>query len=72
MQTAPGPDGLLRCGWCLSTPDYVAYHDEDWGYPVTGDRALFEKLTLEAFQSGLSWRTILQKRDNFRAAFAGF
>ncbi|WP_417626615.1 DNA-3-methyladenine glycosylase I [Pararhodobacter aggregans] len=72
MRTEPGPDGQPRCWWCLSTPEYVAYHDDDWGYPVADDRRLFEKLTLEAFQSGLSWRTILEKRDGFRAAFAGF
>ena len=68
----PGPDGKLRCPWGLSTPDYVAYHDEEWGRPVHGDQAIFERLCLEAFQSGLSWLTILRKRDNFRKAFAGF
>jgi DNA-3-methyladenine glycosylase I len=68
----PGPDGLLRCPWALSTDDYVSYHDEEWGRPVRGDRALFERLTLEAFQSGLSWITILRKREAFREAFAGF
>ena len=67
-----GPDGKLRCPWALSTDDYVAYHDEEWGRPVRDDRGLFEKLCLEAFQSGLSWLTILRKRENFRAAFAGF
>lgn len=72
MRTEPGPDGIRRCAWCLSTPDYIAYHDSDWGYPVGDDRQLFERLTLEAFQSGLSWRTILEKRAGFRAAFAGF
>lgn len=72
MRTEPGPDGQPRCGWCLSTPDYIAYHDSDWGIPVADDRQLFEKLTLEGFQSGLSWRTILEKRDGFRSAFAGF
>ena len=72
MHTEPGPDGRHRCWWCLSTPQYIAYHDDDWGYPVGEDQRLFEKLTLEAFQSGLSWRTILEKRDTFRAAFAGF
>ncbi len=61
-----------RCGWATSTPDYVAYHDEEWGVPVRGDDALFERLCLEAFQSGLSWITILRKRPAFRAAFAGF
>ncbi|MGB1025223.1 MAG: DNA-3-methyladenine glycosylase I, partial [Rhodospirillaceae bacterium] len=68
----PGPDGKARCSWCLSTPDYIAYHDDEWGYPVTDDVRLFEKLCLESFQSGLSWRTILTKRENFRAAFLGF
>jgi DNA-3-methyladenine glycosylase I len=61
-----------RCWWGASTPDYVAYHDEEWGRPVHDSRALYEKLSLEAFQSGLSWLTILRKRENFRAAFAGF
>ena len=61
-----------RCDWGDSTPDYVEYHDTEWGVPVRGDNALFERLTLEGFQSGLSWLTILRKRENFRAAFAGF
>ncbi|MEI4270600.1 DNA-3-methyladenine glycosylase I [Klenkia sp. LSe6-5] len=61
-----------RCAWATSTPDYVAYHDEEWGVPLRGDDALFERLCLEAFQSGLSWITILRKRPAFRAAFAGF
>jgi DNA-3-methyladenine glycosylase I len=67
-------DGLVdgRCWWGASAPEYVAYHDEEWGRPVREDRALFEKLSLEAFQSGLSWLTILRKREAFRAAFAGF
>ncbi len=65
-------DGRRRCPWALSAPEYVAYHDEEWGRPVRGDRALYERLTLEAFQSGLSWITILRKREAFRAAFAGF
>jgi DNA-3-methyladenine glycosylase I len=69
---ADGPDGRPRCWWGLSAPDYVAYHDEEWGRPVTDDRGIYEKLTLEAFQSGLSWLTILRKRENFRAAFDGF
>jgi DNA-3-methyladenine glycosylase I len=69
---APGPDGALRCWWGASTPDYVAYHDEEWGRPVRDDRGLYERLCLEAFQSGLSWLTILRKREGFRAAFAGF
>ena len=68
----PGPDGALRCPWALSAPEYLAYHDEEWGRPVRGDAAIFERLCLEAFQSGLSWLTILRKRENFRAAFAGF
>ncbi|MFD3932881.1 DNA-3-methyladenine glycosylase I [Streptomyces sp. NPDC058614] len=67
-----GPDGALRCPWALSTEDYVAYHDEEWGRPVHGDDALYERLCLEAFQSGLSWITILRRREGFRAAFAGF
>lgn len=69
---APGPDGQHRCSWCLSTTQYIAYHDAEWGFPVADDRRLFEKLSLEAFQSGLSWRTILEKRDGFRAAFDRF
>ena len=72
MTTAPGPDGLPRCAWCGATPAYTDYHDTEWGFPVADDRRLFEKLCLEGFQSGLSWRTILTKRENFRAAFAGF
>jgi len=67
-----GDDGLARCPWGASTPDYARYHDEEWGRPVHGDDRLFERLTLEAFQSGLSWITILRKRENFRTAFAGF
>jgi DNA-3-methyladenine glycosylase I len=67
-----GPDGKLRCPWGLSAPEYVAYHDDEWGRPVHGDQAIFERLCLEAFQSGLSWLTILRKRENFRKAFAGF
>jgi len=67
-----GPDGRLRCPWGLSAPEYVAYHDTEWGRPVRGDQAIYERLCLEAFQSGLSWLTILRKRENFRAAFAGF
>jgi len=68
----PGPDGRLRCPWGVSAPEYVAYHDDEWGRPLHGDRAIFERLCLEAFQSGLSWLTILRKRENFRAAFARF
>jgi DNA-3-methyladenine glycosylase I len=71
-ETFKGADGRLRCAWCAATPEYVAYHDEDWGYPVDDDHRLFEKLCLEGFQSGLSWRTILSKRENFRAAFHDF
>ncbi len=66
------PDGLPRCNWCLATPLYVSYHDNEWGFPVGQDQRLFEKLCLEGFQSGLSWLTILNKRENFRAGFAGF
>jgi DNA-3-methyladenine glycosylase I len=66
------PDGHPRCHWCSATAEYLAYHDEEWGQPVADDRRLFEKLCLEGFQSGLSWRTILAKRENFRAAFQGF
>ena len=71
-KTLPGPDGRPRCRWCVGTPDYLAYHDTEWGFPVADDHRLFEKLCLEGFQSGLSWRTILTKRENFRKAFAGF
>ncbi|MDX2642728.1 DNA-3-methyladenine glycosylase I [Streptomyces sp. PA03-1a] len=67
-----GPDGLARCPWGLSTDDYVEYHDTEWGRPVHGEAALFERLCLEAFQSGLSWITILRRREGFRKAFAGF
>ena len=72
MKTFKGADGKQRCHWCSATPEYVAYHDTDWGFPVDDDQRLFEKLSLEGFQSGLSWRTILAKRDNFRAAFKNF
>ncbi|MEM8929854.1 MAG: DNA-3-methyladenine glycosylase I [Acidobacteriota bacterium] len=61
-----------RCSWAGSAPDYIAYHDDEWGFPVADDRRLYEKLSLEGFQSGLSWLTILRKRENFRRAFAGF
>ena len=67
-----GPDGQSRCAWCGTVPAFVPYHDDEWGYPISDDIRLFEKLCLESFQSGLSWRTILDKRENFRAAFAGF
>jgi len=69
---ARGDDGVVRCAWGLSDPLYVRYHDEEWGFPVADDRRLFEKLCLEGFQSGLSWLTILRKREGFRAAFRGF
>jgi DNA-3-methyladenine glycosylase I len=70
--TIPGPDGKPRCRWCAAAPEFLAYHDSEWGFPVSDDRRLFEKLCLEGFQSGLSWRTILAKRENFRAAFHNF
>lgn len=70
--TILGPDGKARCRWCLAAPEFLAYHDTEWGFPVDDDRRLFEKLCLEGFQSGLSWRTILAKRENFRTAFHGF
>lgn len=70
--TLVGEDGLARCGWAGSAPEYVEYHDTEWGRTVRGERALFERLSLEAFQSGLSWITILRKREAFRSAFAGF
>ncbi len=69
---APGPDRRLRCAWCLATPEYVRYHDEEWGLPSADDRYLFEKLCLEGFQAGLSWLTILRKREAFRRGFARF
>jgi DNA-3-methyladenine glycosylase I len=67
-----GPDGVARCWWADSAPEYRAYHDDEWGFPVADDVRLFEKLSLEGFQAGLSWLTILRKRPAFRAAFAGF
>jgi DNA-3-methyladenine glycosylase I len=67
-----GDDGRRRCWWGASTPEYQAYHDREWGRPVTDDRGIYERLVLEGFQSGLSWLTILRKRENFRAAFANF
>jgi DNA-3-methyladenine glycosylase I len=70
--TIAGPDGQPRCRWCASAPEFLHYHDQEWGFPVADDRRLFEKLCLEGFQSGLSWRTILAKRENFRAAFHDF
>ena len=72
MTVVAGDDKHDRCWWGTSTPDYVAYHDTEWGFGVADDHRLFEKLCLEGFQSGLSWLTILRKRENFRAAFAGF
>jgi DNA-3-methyladenine glycosylase I len=69
---ARGDDGVVRCAWGDSTPDYRVYHDEEWGRPVADDTRLFEKLCLEGFQSGLSWLTILRKREAFRTAFKGF
>jgi DNA-3-methyladenine glycosylase I len=68
----PGPDGLWRCPWALGSAEYLTYHDEEWGRPVRDDTGMFERLCLEAFQSGLSWLTILRKREGFRSAFAGF
>ncbi|MGI5226075.1 DNA-3-methyladenine glycosylase I [Actinoallomurus iriomotensis] len=70
--TMIGPDGLARCPWGVSAPDYIAYHDDEWGRPVRDDRGLYERLCLEAFQSGLSWLTILRKRPGFRRAFDDF
>jgi DNA-3-methyladenine glycosylase I len=70
--TFEGPDGKPRCRWCGAAPEFLDYHDKEWGFPVRDDQRLFEKLCLESFQSGLSWRTILAKRDNFRAAFHDF
>ncbi|HTT51525.1 MAG TPA: DNA-3-methyladenine glycosylase I [Streptosporangiaceae bacterium] len=68
----PGPDGRLRCPWAMSSPEYLGYHDQEWGRPVRTDQGIFERLSLEGFQAGLSWLTILRKRGNFRAAFRGF
>lgn len=70
--TIVGPDGKSRCRWCDAAPEFLNYHDTEWGFPVSDDHRLFEKLSLESFQSGLSWRTILAKRENFRAAFHDF
>jgi DNA-3-methyladenine glycosylase I len=70
--TRPGPDGKPRCGWCAAAPEFLEYHDQEWGFPVRDDFRLFEKLCLEGFQSGLSWRTILVKRERFRTVFCGF
>ena len=71
-ETISGPDGKPRCRWCEAAPEFFDYHDKEWGYPVEDDQRLFEKLCLESFQSGLSWRTILVKRENFRSAFHHF
>ncbi len=70
--TFSGPDGKLRCRWCGDAPEFLGYHDSEWGLPVGDDQQLFEKLCLEGFQAGLSWRTILAKRENFRSAFHDF
>ena len=70
--TITGPDGKPRCRWCGVAPEFLDYHDTEWGFPVSDDHRLFEKLSLEGFQSGLSWRTILAKRENFRTAFHSF
>src|SRR6188472_3960295 len=70
--TEIGADGLARCPWGVSAPDYIVYHDEEWGRPVRDDHGLYERLCLEAFQSGLSWLTILRKRPGFRRAFDDF
>lgn len=72
MNVTVYPDGQPRCRWCTTAPDYLAYHDTEWGFPVADDQRLFEKISLEGFQSGLSWRTILAKRENFRRAFHRF
>ncbi len=72
MKLVKGEDGKVRCAWGAGTPVYMAYHDHEWGHPVADDNRLFEKICLEGFQSGLSWLTILRKRENFRKAFVGF
>ena len=72
MGAITGPDGLPRCGWALAAPDYVRYHDTEWGVPVRTDSGLLERIVLEGFQAGLSWLTILRKREAFRSALAGF
>lgn len=72
MSAVAGPDGRLRCPWAITAPDYLSYHDDEWGRRVSDTASLYERLTLEAFQSGLSWLTILRKREGFRRAFAGF
>ncbi len=70
--TSSPPDGHPRCQWCGGAAEFLPYHDQEWGFPVSDDQRLFEKLCLESFQSGLSWRTILNKRENFRTAFHHF
>lgn len=72
IELATGEDGVTRCSWSMATAQYRRYHDQEWGFPVGNDRRLFEKICLEGFQSGLSWRTILEKRENFRSAFHDF
>ncbi len=72
MDVVTGEDGIARCWWGASTPDYCVYHDKEWGTPVRNDKRLFEKICLEGFQSGLSWLTVLRKRENFRKAFKDF
>ncbi|WP_437280215.1 DNA-3-methyladenine glycosylase I [Sorangium sp. So ce375] len=71
-ETIVGPDGRARCRWSGAAPEFIDYHDREWGFPVSDDRRLFEKICLEGFQSGLSWRTVLAKRESFRAVFHGF
>ena len=71
-KTFQGPDSLTRCGWSGAAPEFLSYHDMEWGFPISDDHQLFEKLSLESFQAGLSWRTILAKRENFRDAFSNF
>jgi len=71
-KTVIADDGLARCGWCSAAPEFLDYHDTQWGFPTADDYRLFENLCLESFQSGLSWRTILNKRENFKVAFCDF
>jgi DNA-3-methyladenine glycosylase I len=72
LDAVTGADGRARCAWSVSAPDYIAYHDDEWGWPLTDERRLYEKICLEGFQAGLSWLTILRRREGFRAAFDGF
>ena len=72
MSLVKGPDGTTRCWWCVGDPIYLSYHDTEWGFPCTDDRGLFESICLDGFQAGLSWITILRRRDHFRSAFCGF